>query len=439
MKESTSNDFEKRPHRTFLALSFPVLLSLIAEPLTGLVDTMFVARLGASPLAALGIGTVLLSSIYWIFNFLGISTQTSVARLTGKTDDTGVGSLVSLGLLFALVLGTVGAIAGWFAFPRVVELMGGEGQVREQALLYINIRLIGSPAILLTTVVFGAFRGLRRMRVPLAIAILINVVNIILDALLIPVVGIVGAAGATAASQWLGAIVSLIVLRKNIRVPERMQWADARSLLVIGGDMFVRTGMLTLFLLLATRSANRLGVEAGAAHQSIRQVWFFTALVLDAYAAAAQSLIGYYLGAERVEWARRVAKTACVWGIATGSILAAGMVALTRPASIALLPETARAVFPLAWFLSAMAQPMNALSFVTDGIHMGTGDYRFLRNGMIVATGASALLLSLIDRSPAGTLAAIWLVTAIWIAMRTIWGMTRIWPGWGNAPLRPPK
>ncbi len=439
MNEAPANDFEKRPNRTFLALSFPVLLSLIAEPLTGLVDTMFVARLGASPLAALGIGTVLLSSIYWIFNFLGIATQTSVARLSGKGDDAGAGSLVSLALLFATVLGIAGAIGGWFAFPRVVELMGGEGLVREQALVYIKVRLLGSPAILLTTVVFGAFRGLRRMRVPLAIAILINVVNIILDALLIPVVGIVGAAGATAASQWLGAIVSVVVLSRNMRVPERVHWADARNLLVIGGDMFVRTGMLTLFLLLATRSANRLGVEAGAAHQSIRQVWFFTALVLDAYAAAAQSLIGYYLGGERVARARRVAKTACVWGFVTGTALAIGMIALTKPAAFVLLPESARAIFPLAWFLSAMAQPMNALSFVTDGIHMGTGDYRFLRNGMIVATGVSALLLLAVDRSPDGTLAVIWLVTAAWIAMRTAWGMARIWPGWGKAPLRPPN
>ncbi|NNE08539.1 MAG: MATE family efflux transporter, partial [Gemmatimonadetes bacterium] len=156
-------------------------------------------------------------------------------------------------------------------------------------------------------------------------------------------------------------------------------------------------------------------------------------------AAAAQSLIGYYLGAESVARARRVARTACIWGFATGSALALGMIALTKPASLALLPESARAVFPLAWFFSALAQPMNALSFVTDGIHMGTGDYRFLRNGMVVATLVSALLLFGVDRSPGGTLATIWLVTAVWIAMRTVWGMARIWPGWGKAPLRPPN
>ena len=48
--------FVKSPHKTLLSMSLPVLLSLVAEPLTGLVDTAFVARLGAESLAALGVG-----------------------------------------------------------------------------------------------------------------------------------------------------------------------------------------------------------------------------------------------------------------------------------------------------------------------------------------------------------------------------------------------
>ena len=48
-----AHPFVQRPHRTLLALSVPVLFSLIAEPLTGIVDTAFVARLGAVPLALL--------------------------------------------------------------------------------------------------------------------------------------------------------------------------------------------------------------------------------------------------------------------------------------------------------------------------------------------------------------------------------------------------
>jgi MATE family multidrug resistance protein len=84
-EEVATHPFLRRPHHTMLVLSLPVLFSLIAEPLTGVADTAFVARLGAGPTAALGVATTLLSSVFWVFNFLGIGTQTAVARAHGAT------------------------------------------------------------------------------------------------------------------------------------------------------------------------------------------------------------------------------------------------------------------------------------------------------------------------------------------------------------------
>ena len=89
MKSDTlarDHPFVDRPNRTLLALAVPVFFSLIAEPLTGLIDTAFVSRLGAEPLAALGVGTAALSSIFWIFNFLGSGTQTNVAQARGQEE-----------------------------------------------------------------------------------------------------------------------------------------------------------------------------------------------------------------------------------------------------------------------------------------------------------------------------------------------------------------
>jgi MATE family multidrug resistance protein len=42
-----NHPFVRAPHKTLLSMSLPVLLSLVAEPSTGLVDTAFVARLGS--------------------------------------------------------------------------------------------------------------------------------------------------------------------------------------------------------------------------------------------------------------------------------------------------------------------------------------------------------------------------------------------------------
>jgi len=87
MKEKYTSDihpFEDRPNKTLLTLAIPVLFSMVAEPLTGLVDTAFVARLGPEPLSSLGIGTMVFSSVFWVFGFLGVGTQTEVSQALGK-------------------------------------------------------------------------------------------------------------------------------------------------------------------------------------------------------------------------------------------------------------------------------------------------------------------------------------------------------------------
>ena len=80
--------------------------------------------------------------------------------------------------------------------------------------------------------------------------------------------------------------------------------------------------------------------------------------------------------------------------------------------------------------------PLNSLSFVTDGIHWGTGDYADLRNVMIVATGAGVLLLTQIDPSHTSAFAQVWLAMTVWIVIRSTFGVLRVWPGIGKAVLR---
>jgi MATE family multidrug resistance protein len=205
----------------------------------------------------------------------------------------------------------------------------------------------------------------------------------------------------------------------------------------VGRDLFLRTGLAVAFVLLTTRAANRVGAESGAAHQAIRQVWMFTALALDAYAAAAQSLVGYFLGAQRRDLARRAALLANLWGLATGAALCAGMLLCEDAVARALVPEGARQVFSLAWRVTAIAQPLNAVSFVTDGIHWGARDYRYLRNAMLSATALGAAALLALDAAGRASLAGIWLITGGWIGIRAAFGWLRLQPGVGAAPLAP--
>ncbi len=108
-----------------------------------------------------------------------------------------------------------------------------------------------------------------------------------------------------------------------------------------------------------------------------------------------------------------------------------------KPLVIAfLVPPSAIDLFIPAWAIAALIQPVNALAFATDGIHWGTGDFRYLRNAIITATTCGAVTIYLLDEAMAGALTWIWIITAFWIIIRALFGVIRIWPGLGNSPLK---
>jgi MATE family multidrug resistance protein len=437
-----AHPFLRHPHRTFAALSWPVLLSLIAEPIAGVADTAFIARLGPAELAGLGVATTLLSGVFWVFGFLGIGAQTEVARALGAGNPERARETSGLVFFLSLGIGVVVAVATLPVIGGAARALGAHSAIEEAAHVYLRIRLIGLPGSLLMAASFGVLRGQLDMRTPLWVAATVSLLNIVLDPILIfgvgpvPPLGVAGAAWATTGTQWLGGVWAAVEVSRRLGMSRRLRLVDVTGLLKVGRDLFLRTGLLLAFLFLATRTATRAGANPGAAHQALRQIWLLTALLLDAYAATAQSLVGYFIGAARVALARHVAGIACIWALATGFALAAAMLLLEEPVARLLVPPSARATFAAAWWIAAAAQPINALSFVTDGIHWGTADFRYLRNGMFLATGIGAGLLLVIDTTAPEALALVWTVTALWAGVRSAVGLLRIWPAPGRSPLR---
>ncbi len=444
---ASEHAFLKSPDATLLKLAFPVLLSMVAEPLTGLVDTAFVSRLGASSLAGLGIGIVTLSSTFWVFNFLGIGSQTEIAKHAGAGNRNRAGEVASLALMLAVVFGVLLALALMPLASTLAALMGANDNVQDAAVSYMNIRLLAAPAVLIMTTGFGILRGMQEMKVPMFVAIGVNIINLALVPVLIygygpvPAMGVAGSALATTISQWIGAVFIVLSVRKHLHLTKQVKKADIKKLMTIAGDLFVRTGLLSLYLVLTTREANKAGADAGAVHQAIRQFWIFTALFLDSFAVTGQSLVGFFLGSGDIRMARKVAATVCKWSILTGVLLALTMVAGQNFFSSVLVPKESLFAFSTPWLVAAAAQPLNALAFATDGIHWGTGDFAFLRKSMMLATGVGAIALlstmSLVDfPNDTDALTAIWLVTSVWITIRATLGILRLYPGIGKAPLK---
>jgi putative MATE family efflux protein len=434
-------------HRRILALAVPATGALLADPLLGLVDTAVAGRLGAEPLAALGVGVAVLATVSWVFNFLVYGTTAAVARAVGAGDREVAGRRVAHAGWAALGIGVVVGVIIWVAAEPMLLAMGAVPEIVAPAVTYIRIRAFGVAALLLTYVGHGAFRGVSDTRTPLVVAVGGNVLNGGLDVMLVfgLGLGLAGIAWATVAAEILMALVFIVLVRR-VGLPLRGHGvpgaAEVRELVAVSRDLFVRTGALVGALLVVTAAAARTGAVTTAAHQILWQVWVTVSLLLDGLAIAGQAMVGTALGRGDVEEARATARTLALWGLLGGGAAAVLLLAVSGPAP-RLLTDEARVLAAVAgvWWLAMGGHVMNGLVFVLDGVLMGAGDFAYLRTwtalAAVVAAGGAQLAVTL-----GGGLLWMWIAIQLMMAVRLASVVIRLrgtdWTAVGPAlPQRP--
>ena len=291
----------------------------------------------------------------------------------------------------AFFVGVALILIGLATASPMVDALGATGAVRDYALLYLRISLLGVPATLVVLAGTGYLRGLQDTRTPLVIAVTSATANLVLELVLIFGLGFgVGASAlSTVLAQWGAATVYVLWVHRAVRrhvVRLAPHGATLQRLAVVGGDLFVRTAALRGTLLVTTAVAARIGNVALAAHQIAFEIWSFLALSLDAVAIAGQAIVGRYLGAEDVASARRSGRRMVEWGIGAGIVLGALTLALH-----AVLPHifsrdpAVVAVAGMLLVLVGVMQPVNGVVFVLDGLLIGAGDLRYLAGAMVVS------------------------------------------------------
>jgi putative MATE family efflux protein len=406
--------------REIFRLALPALGALAAEPLYLLVDTAIVGHLGRSQLAALGIASVILGSVFVVFNFLQYGTTAQVARASGAGQDETARQLGAQAVWLSLAFGvTVSGLLALFAEP-LVALVGGEGQAADYAVTYLRIAAIGFPAAFLALGGQGYLRGIADLRTPLVIVIAGNVVNVILEVLFVYGFdwGVAGSAAGTAIAQLgMGVAFVAAILRGLHPGDARPRLVLARRVLTLGKWIFIRTAALTSAFALAGAVATRFGDDAIAAHQIAYQLFLFLALVLDSIAIAGQIIVGKELGAGRAERAYAAGERMIWLSIGLGAVFALAMLV-----SVDVLPRAFTgdgAVLDqttLLWPLFALMQPLAGAVFALDGILIGAADGPFLAMSMVAAFAGSATVLLL-------TLAEDWGIRGVWAGLVVLIGV----------------
>jgi MATE family, multidrug efflux pump len=396
------------------ALALPALVVLAAEPLYVLVDTAVVGHLGPTPLAALAVGGVVLGMAAWFGAVIAYGTTGRAARQYGagaRAEAVAEGVQASW---LALALGAGMLVGIEVLADPIARTLAGSSGVAAAAAGWLRIAALGIPGLLLATAGNGWLRGVQDTRRPLRYVLGANLLSAVLCPGLVygAGLGLPGSAVANAVAQTVsGALFVRALVAEGADL--RPHPARIRSQLVVGRDLVLRGAAFQACFLSATAVAGRFGTAALGAHQIALQLWMFCALAMDAIAIAAQSLVGAALGAGHAAQARDLARRLTVVGLACGAVFGvlvlAGADAVPRWFSSA--PEVyAQAMRAWPWFV--VMQPLGGVVFALDGVLIGAGDVRYLRD----LTIGSAL---------GGFLPAIWLAYGLHLGLGGVWaGLT---------------
>ena len=376
------------------------MLGQTTVPLVGLVDTAIIGRTGdAAALAGVALGVSVINFVFWAFGFLrmGVTGMTAQAHGAGDADE--VRALMARGILAGLALGALLVVAQLAIVPIAFGVLSGHGAMDAAAHEFVSARFFGAPAALAWYAVVGWLYGIGRTRASLALQLVMNAANIALDLLFVWHfdMGARGVGLGTALAEWIALFSGMAMIarilgsegraalrRQGARLFDRAAW---RQLLIVNGDIMIRTlALLAMFLWLSNAGA-RLGAEPLAANHVLMQLVSLFAFILDGFCFTAESRVGQAIGAgSRADLTRAVRLTgefaigcgvvACLLSLAFGGLL---IDFLTSNAEVR---ERAHALLPLA----AMAPIVGVPAWLLDGVFIGATRGRTLRNAALLAT-----------------------------------------------------
>lgn len=306
----TNADYTKIPLRkAVFLLAVPMVLELVLESTFAVVDIFFVAKLGSSAVATVGLTETILFLLYAIGMGLAMAVTAVVARRIGegKREEAAVTAVQAI--LLALLASVPFSLAGIFYAHDLLRLMGADAWTLEHGVGYMQWMLGGNAVILLLFVINAIYRGAGDAAIAMRVLWLANGINIVLDPILIfglgpiPAMGIEGAAIATNIGRGAGVLMQLWVLFRggqHIRVlASQLKWHGAilfnivrTSLGGIGQMIVAMTSWIFLMRILAS-----VGSEAVAGATIAIRIMMFTLMPAWGMSNAAATLVGQNLGA----------------------------------------------------------------------------------------------------------------------------------------------
>ena len=367
-------------HRRILMIAFPIVLSNATVPLLGAVDTAVIGHLGlAAPIGAVGIGATILSTLYWAFGFLRMSTSGLAAQSKGAGDAVELSATLIRVLAVAFAAGLTLILLHPWLFALALRIAPASPEVESMALTFLSIRIWAAPATIGLYALTGYLVGTERTRAVVALQLWQNGLNMGLDLWFVMGLGwgVGGVATASLLAELTGFALGLYLVRealaplraalKRLIDPEALRRTFSAS-----RDILIRTVILQVSFTTFVFLGARFGDTTLAANAILLQFLSIMAFALDGFAFAAETLVGQAMGGRDPLALRRAARMAMQWGYG-GAVALSLIFAFGGYLAIHLMttaPDVrAEALTLLPWLIAAPL--IGTACWIYDGIFIG--------------------------------------------------------------------
>ena len=396
----------------------PSIAMMIFTSIYCVVDGLFVSNfVGKIPFAAINLMMPFLMIMASIGFMLGTGGSALVAKTIGEGDRERANRYFSLIIYTAILSGLVLTVFGELFLDQIVALLGAEGDMFKNCMIYGRIMLIGNVAYMLQTMFQSFLITAEKPGMGLAVTILAGVTNMVLDAFFIAGLqwGIAGAAVATTFSQFVGALIPLFYFfRKNTSLLRLTGTSFMGNVLVKTcsngiSELLSNISMSLVSVLYNFQLIRIVGDDGVAAYGVIMYVQFIFVAIFIGYAIGVAPIIGFNYGAQNHNELKNMFKKSNIIIWLTGAVLMLTAFGISGPFSEIFVGYDRELLL-----LTERGFKFLSVSFLFCGFNIfGSSFFTALNNGIVSA------VISF-------TRTIIFQVLAV-LALPMIWGIDGIW------------
>ena len=401
-------------NKRILGLAIPNIITNITVPLLGMVDMAIVGHLSTAHLGAIAIGTQIFNLIYWNFGFLRMGTSGFTAQAFGAQDMREAVRIFVRAITLAVFIAFLLILLQWpiASLSEIIFRVDSEPRILQLALSYFFVRIWAAPATLGLYAVKGWFIGMQNSKLPMWIAIFLNLVNIGCSLLFVLVLhwDIRGVALGTVIAQYSGLAVGLFFLikkyghlfshyiqKQGLSFREKvlqifrdaLHWNEMRRFFKVNGDFFLRTVCLAAVFTFITAASGRISPQVLAIDAVLMQFFTLFSYMMDGFAYAGESLVGRYIGAKDPKSLRLSVRLLLAWGLGL-TILFTAIYAVGGEGFLRLFTDKPDVIEGAKDYMFwTLVIPVCGFSaFLFDGIFVGATATKTMRNCMFIASAS---------------------------------------------------